>query len=343
MNPVLGRELKERFRGIRGWVMLIAYLVVLAGALFLTYQATAAASNDPFSGVDATRIATVGRIIFETLVIFMLLLVLFLVPAMTSGAVAGERERQTLVPLQVTLLRPLSIVLGKVGASLAYTALLVVASLPFLAITYLVGGVTITNVVAAVVAVLFVSVAVACLGVACSAIFRRVQAATVISYAVVLFLSAGTFVGYGVWMLIDSARGSDPVTRAPPEFLALNPFAFTADLVTTEASANVGPLGGLDRLIVQSRARGDLSENFVVDGAVDVGGREIPVDDLGQPIEGCAGEPIGFDRFGNPICPETVDSVVPFWAESAVALYAVAIAAVFLGVRRLRTPAAVER
>jgi ABC-type transport system involved in multi-copper enzyme maturation permease subunit len=345
MNPVMGREVKERFRGMRGWVMLIAYLAVLAGVLFLTYQATAAASNDPFAGVDATRIATVGRIIFETLVIFMLLLVLFLVPAMTSGAVAGERERQTLVPLQVTLLRPLSILLGKIGASLAFTSLLVVAALPFLAVTYLVGGVTITNVVAAVVAVLFVSVAVACLGVACSAIFRRVQAATVITYAVVLALAAGTFVAYGAWMLIDQARGTDAVSRAPAELLAVNPFAFTADLVTTEASADVGPLGALDRFIMQSRARGDLSDDGFDDGDVVVvdGTERVPVDDFGQPIGDCAGEPIGFDRFGNPICAEEVDSLVPFWAESAVALYALAAAAVFLGVRRLRTPAAAER
>src|SRR5690606_33800664 len=91
----------------------------------------------------------------EMVVLFMLLLVLFLVPGFTSGAIAGERERQTLVPMQVTLLRPWQIVLGKVGASFAFLALLVVAAAPFLGVAYLVGGVTVDAVLKGVGVVLF--------------------------------------------------------------------------------------------------------------------------------------------------------------------------------------------
>lgn len=344
VNPVLGREVKERFRGVRGWVMLTVYLALLSAVLFLGYQAVAGVSDDPFSGVVATEIARAGRTIFEVLLLFMLVLVLFLVPAMTSGAIAGERERQTLVPLQVTLMRPLGIVAGKLGASLAFIALLVVGSLPFLAVTYLVGGVTILNVVVAVAAVLFTGVVVACIGTACSAIFRRVQAATVISYAVVLALSIGTFIGYGAWMLIDQARGSDTVARAPAELLLLNPFALTGDAVTTENSADAGPFSLLDKVILESRVRGDLSSGFVAEGDVVVVG---PGDDVGVGFGGgggCGdGDPLGFDRFGNPVCSDDVTSPAPFWLESAIALSVVAALAILIGARRLRTPAAAER
>ncbi|MGH9117495.1 MAG: ABC transporter permease [Acidimicrobiales bacterium] len=347
VNPVLGREVKERFRGVRGWVMLTAYLVLLAGVLFIGYQAVAGATDDAFSGVDATQIARAGRTIFEVLVVFMLVLVLFLVPAMTAGAIAGERERQTLVPLQVTLVRPLSIMVGKLGASLAFVGLLVVASVPFLAVTYLVGGVTIGNVLVAVAMVLFSGVVVACIGTACSAVFRRVQAATVISYAIVLAISAGSFVAYGAWLIIDQARGTDSVSRAPAELLVFNPFALTADAVTTEESAEAGPLSGLDRLILESRARDDLSEEFF--GAergvafADGGEQPVPIDGFGGDVDRPDEEPIGFDRFGNPIFPSDVPSPVPFWVESMMALAAVALVSVLVGARRLRTPAAVER
>ena len=102
--------------------------------------------DDPFSARRRRReFAAVGRSIFEWLVFFMLLLVLFLVPGLTSGAIAGERERQTLVPLQVTLLRPWQIVVGKLGASFAFLALLVVATAPLLVVAYLIGGVTIAD------------------------------------------------------------------------------------------------------------------------------------------------------------------------------------------------------
>jgi ABC-type transport system involved in multi-copper enzyme maturation permease subunit len=345
LNPVLGREVKERFRGVRGWVMLTAYLVLLSAVLFIGYQAVTGVSDDPFSGVDATQVARAGRTIFETLVLFMLLLVLFLVPAMTSGAIAGERERQTLVPVQVTLMRPLGILVGKLGASLAFIGLLVVATLPLLAVTYLVGGVTIVNVAVAVVAVLFTGIVVACIGTACSAIFRRVQAATVISYAVVLILSVGTFVAYGTWMLIDQARGTDVVSRAPPELLALNPIALTADAVTTENSADAGPLSALDQLLLESRARealtdvtGVAEEEFVV---IDRGGQVGVVPP--RQAAACDGEPIGFDQFGNPICADEAVAGVPFWIESVIALTAIAALAVAIGARRLRIPARVER
>jgi ABC-type transport system involved in multi-copper enzyme maturation permease subunit len=347
VNPVLGREVKERFRGVRGWVMLTAYLTLLAGVLFLGYQAVAGATDDPFSGVDATQIARAGRSIFEVIVTFMLVLVLFLVPAMTSGAVAGERERQTLVPLQVTLVRPLSILAGKLGASLAFVALLVVASLPFLAVTYLVGGVTVTNVLVAVGMVLFTGVVVACIGTASSAVFRRVQSATVISYAVVLALSVGTFVAYGAWMLIDASRGVDTVNRAPAAILWVNPFALTGDAVTTENSAEAGPLSALDELVLQSRAREDLSEQSFDAGSgaavVNIEGQPepIPIDGDGTGNEG--DDPIGFDRFGNPIFADDVSSTLPFWVESMIALTLVAALAVWVGTRRLRTPAVTER
>ena len=144
VNPVLGRELKERMRGRRAVIILTIYLVLLTLALWLVYEA-ASASND-FGNPLPTQLAEVGSTVFEWVLFFMLLIILFLVPAQTAGAIAGERERQTLVPLQITLLSPRSILLGKVCAAMAFLALLIVAAVPLLAIAYLIGGVTIQQV-----------------------------------------------------------------------------------------------------------------------------------------------------------------------------------------------------
>ena len=133
LNPVLARELRIRLRGRQAWILLTLYLLLLAFTLFLVYQGESGSlggNNDPFSIPSPTRFASVGRSVFEALMMIMLLLVLFLVPGFTSGALAGERERQTLVPLQVTLMRPWQIVVGKLTASFAFLALLVVATAP---------------------------------------------------------------------------------------------------------------------------------------------------------------------------------------------------------------------
>jgi ABC-type transport system involved in multi-copper enzyme maturation permease subunit len=217
--------------------MLTIYLLVLAIVVWLSYQAKTG-TTDLFNPPAATETASVGRAMFQWVVFFLTLLVFFIVPALTAGTIAGERERQTLVPLQVTLLRPRSIVLGKLAAAIAFLVLLLVASMPLLTVAYVIGGVTIAQVVAAVGAVLGIGLVLATLSLACSAFFSRVQTATVAAYAVVVLLVGGSFVAYVGGGIIDKARGNKPA-HPPRVVLVVNPLMATADVV---ADRRLGPL-----------------------------------------------------------------------------------------------------
>ena len=236
-NPVLARELRVRMRGARAAIMLTVYLLVLCVVVWLTYQAKTGTA-DLFTPPAATQTATIGRAMFQWVVFFLTLLVFFIVPALTAGTIAGERERQTLVPLQVTMLKPRSIVLGKLGAAIAFLVLLLVASLPLLTVTYVIGGVTIAQVVAAEAAVLGVGLVLAAISLACSSFFSRVQTATVAAYALVVLLIGGSFVAYVGGGIIDKARGNKPA-HPPREVLVVNPLMATADVV---ADRRIGPL-----------------------------------------------------------------------------------------------------
>jgi ABC-type transport system involved in multi-copper enzyme maturation permease subunit len=225
LNPVLARELKERMRRKRSGLVLTVYLMLLAGALWVLYLGASTVGSD---GPGALRLASLGRAAFQTLLFAMVVLVCFIVPGLAAGGVAGERERQTLVPLQVTLLRPRSILLGKLAASLAFVAFLVVAALPLIGVSFLLGGVEPGEVVRGVAMVLVVAATLAALALTCSTLMRRVQGATVLSYAVVAFLMGGTFLGFGIELLIDreGPRGRSQL------ILALNPLMATADVVS---------------------------------------------------------------------------------------------------------------
>ncbi len=354
LNPVLARELRVRLRGGRAWLLLTAYLVVLAAIVFLVYQAESGiTSGDPFSAPSPTRFAAVGRSVFEWLVFFMLVMVLFLVPGLTSGAIAGERDRQTLVPLQVTLLRPWQVMVGKLGASFAYLALLVLATAPLLSITYLIGGVTIDAVLRGIAVVLFTGIAVTCLSLCCSAVFRRVQTATVAAYGLVLLLVFGTLLVWAGAGIIDASRGGDP--RNPPEeFLALNPLFAAADILDDQellaSTGSVGsPFEAMVDLLNESRYGASVQNGGFIDGPgfrgpFPAGGGEFfpgggvdggfGVGPNGRPI-------IGFDQNGNPI--EAVATGFPFWATSVISLYVLAVAAMLFAITRLRTPAKSER
>ncbi len=326
VNPVLRRELVERMRNGRTAVVLTVYLVLLSGILYLVYRVIRDTPTDPWESA-ASQVAGAGRGIFEWLVFFMVLLVLFLVPGVSSGAIAGERERQTLVPLQVTLLRPTSILLGKVAASTAFLLLLLVATTPLLAVSYLIGGVTIGQVLSAVAIVAFIGLALAAVSAGISACVRRVQAATVLAYGFTLLLVVGTLLVFAAASLVDTSRGTDEA-NAPSWILAPNPLAAVADVIEEdrgfEGLNTTSPFDGLIRLIdaEDPDAGGDRMEAVGPDGGVvvftvDENGNEIPLDD--------GGDGIGF-----------------LWRSVAL-LGVMAVVGIVIGARRLRAPAAAER
>ena len=327
VNPVLRRELVERMRSGRTAAVLTVYLVLLSGILYLVYRVIRDTPTDPWESA-ASQVAGAGRGIFEWLVFFMVLLVLFLVPGVSSGAIAGERERQTLVPLQVTLLRPTSILLGKVAASTAFLLLLLVATTPLLAVSYLIGGVTIGQVLSAVAIVAFIGLALAAVSAGISACVRRVQAATVLAYGFTLVLVVGTLLVFAAASLVDTSRGTDEA-NAPSWILAPNPLAAVADVIEEdrgfEGLNTTSPFDGLIRLIdaEDPDAGGERMEAVGPGGdvmvfTVDENGNEIPLDDDG-------GDGIGF-----------------LWRSVAL-LAGMAVVGIAIGARRLRAPAAAER
>jgi hypothetical protein len=324
VNPVLRRELVERMRGGRTLVVLTVYLMLLSGILYLVYTVTRDTRTDPWESA-ASQVASAGRGIFEWLVFFMVLLVLFLVPGVTSGAIAGERERQTLVPLQVTLLRPTSILLGKIAASTAFLLLLLVATTPLLAVSYLIGGVSIGQVVAAVAVVAAIGLGLGAVSAGISACVRRVQAATVLAYGFTLVLVIGTLLVFAAAGLVDTSRGVDEAN--PPSWILVpNPLAAVADVVEEDRAVdgirNASPFDGLIRLIE--------SDDDVVETM------EVPGPDGGLRV-------VAFDENGNEVALGDGSDGIGFLWQSLGLLGLLAVASVAIGARRLRAPAAVER
>lgn len=340
VNPVLARELKERMRGRRATIIITAYLVLLTLALWLVYEA-ASSANANFGSPLPTQLAEVGSTVFEWVLFFMLLIVMFLVPAQTAGAIAGERERQTLVPLQITLLSPRSILLGKVCAAMAFLGLLVVAAVPLMSIAYLIGGVTIAQVLGGTALVLATGVCVATLCAAISTYAKRVQSATVLCYGLTLGLTLGTLLAYGAAVVVDESRGSD-AGNPPAAIVALNPVAIVGDLVGGNSFGNeTSPFDAIKRLT-------DPEDQFSAfdDGSLRVvGGGPIPLlpgDAGGGFVSGDVGK-IAFDVGGGFEPQASGDAGLPFWAGSLLALAGLSVVALLRAAHRLRTPAERER
>ena len=100
-------------RGRRAFVILTIHVLVMSAFVTLLYTIYAASANNAYSGIDRQML---GKIVFGGVVGMELLLVCFITPAFTVGAVSGERERQTYDLLRTTLLSSSALVLGKLAA-----------------------------------------------------------------------------------------------------------------------------------------------------------------------------------------------------------------------------------
>jgi len=286
MNPVLSRELRQRMRGPRAGIVITLYLTILSLIVWTLYEGVTRVEQS-FSGPEPEQIAGLGRSVFQTLLFCVLLLVCFIVPGQTAGAIAGERERQTLVPLQVTLLRSRSILIGKLLASLAFVLLLIVATLPLVGVAFILGGVEVAEVLRATAMLVVIAAFLACLSVLCSTLTRRTQGATVLAYALVLALVLGTFVVFGAQNVFASrADGNDDAVRNQL-VLQVNPFMAMADVLDTRADVVSGgdsfsPFSPMQALLRERQDR-DEDELFFEDVQ---GGPPVPQARPERPVRG---------------------------------------------------------
>jgi ABC-2 type transport system permease protein len=123
--------------------------------------------------------------------VLQLVLIIFVTPATFSTAISGERQRQTLDLLLVTRLSSLGITLGKLIAAVSFDLLLLVCSLPIFSLVFLFGGVGPDHVVEVFLLLVMIVLCFGSMGMLVSALSRRSNASTVVTYLLVLLLIPG--------------------------------------------------------------------------------------------------------------------------------------------------------
>jgi ABC-2 type transport system permease protein len=123
-----------------------------------------------------------GKTVFGATVGLELMMVIFVAPALTAGAISAEREHQTYDLLRTTLLSALSLVTGKLTSALSFLILLLFVGFPLLSLAYLLGGVSIEEVLIAFILLVVSAIAFCAIGLFISSFTRRVLVSTVLSY-----------------------------------------------------------------------------------------------------------------------------------------------------------------
>jgi hypothetical protein len=153
---------------------------------------------------------------------------------------------------------------GKLLASLAFVLLLIVATLPLVGVAFLLGGVEIAEVLRATGMLVVIAGFLACLSVLCSTLTKRTQGATVLAYALVLFLVLGTFMLFGAQLVFANASDDgDPDDSVRNQaLLQLNPFMAMADVLDRRADllsggSSLSPFSPMQALLGERRGESD--------------------------------------------------------------------------------------
>jgi ABC-2 type transport system permease protein len=236
---IMTKELRSRMRGRRAFIILTAYLGVLALITYGVYVVIGpfVVQNAGQVGVgtsQANASRSIGQWIFSVLSVFQIILVSMMAPAFTAGQISLEREKQTLDLLITTPMRPSAIIIGKLVTALAFVVLMIVAAIPITAIVLMYGGASIDDIVRQQVLLLSVAVGFGAIGLFASALMRRTQAATVVAYGAVLALTLGSAMTYTFWTEIANRDqgfivGARPA--APEQLRWVNPMIGMLDIV----------------------------------------------------------------------------------------------------------------
>lgn len=182
-NPLIVKEMRERFRSKQSYWVLGLYLFVM-GAILLGFLYV----------MDRHSLLAPGenREIFVLIACIQYGMLCFIAPALSAGAISGERERQTLAVLLTTQLSPRLIIASKLVTSLAFIFLMVISSLPLYSFVFLYGGISpqqlFTLVLFFAVNIIFLG----SLGLFCSTWIKRTGVSTITAYGIAFFFVLGT-------------------------------------------------------------------------------------------------------------------------------------------------------
>lgn len=200
-NPVVAKEIRTRMRGNRAFLLFSAHLLILSLGVMLAYiffHSTLSTSNSP----GGRQIA--GKAIFGLLLLMELVTVSFVSPALTSGMISAERERQTYDLLKITLLPASSLVLGKYISGLVFIFLLLFTSIPLSGPAFIAGGILLQEILIGILILIVTAIAFCAFGMFCSCVISRTMVSTALSYGFSIILVFGLPAIYVIVLLLLS-------------------------------------------------------------------------------------------------------------------------------------------
>ena len=344
VRTVAELELRQRIRSTRWIVALVVWFVVVGAITGLVWLSTRSLLT--VAAGDTSNRVLQGPMMFGLVVFFVLFLGLLVAPTLSATSINGDRSAGTLAILQVTLLSPFEIVLGKLLASWAAALAFLVVSVPFIGIALGAGGTPVLAMFVCLGVLALLLAAVCAIGLGFSALVARTSGSAVLTYIAVASLSALSPIVFGltylttthdetvrVWTMPGGAWNGNtapdcawqnevrPVSHTERTWwlLGINPFVIVAD-AAPQPDARNRLITGTDPL-----------------GAIRTGVRALRAGPATEVDECWSGPSVQGSDYVSPVAERNVDTSA-VWPWGLAANLLLGAAGVWVAVRRLRIP-----
>jgi ABC-2 type transport system permease protein len=338
---VARQEFRLRIRAGRWkWLLGVFFLVLLGFTLLL---------RSALSKVTDADIPFTGTVLYGGLMLFVLGLALLVVPALTAQSVNGDRERGTLATLQVTRLSAGDIALGKFAAAWLTSLVFLALTLPLVVYAMTQRGVPFLRVVVVTAVLALLLAAVCAVSLWWSAVLSRTTTSGVLAYVSVFTLTFGTLIVFGLVTAVTAERVTQTYENEcppPPPGVTPEEFGCVDGPVTYETTQprtdRTWWLLAPNPFVVLADAAPQLPDDDSVPSHRSLGVRAQDLDPLGQIGRQVRDlrrppEPIGRSEVYLETEPGR-DAPGAVWPTGLAVNVLLGVAALWLTVRRLRTP-----
>ena len=187
LNPILKKDLRVIARNMKFSWGLFAFEAVL-GVIFLF------AMLIMYESVGYTNMYSSMVSLFPIIGGTELVIVALITPILTASAITSEKEKQTFDILLTTVMTPHAIIRGKLLSAVTRVMMFVVGSIPLMAISFTVGGVSWWALFAFLLLTLVFAIYVGSIGIMSSTFSNKSLVSIIISYVIYGLLSGGTFI-----------------------------------------------------------------------------------------------------------------------------------------------------
>lgn len=187
LNPIIKRDVRVQSRSMKICWGIFVYELILALVFFLAMLIIQQENQYSINNIYSTLVT-----LYPILAVTQLVILALIVPVRTASAISGEKERQTFDIMMTTSMTPFSIILGKVMTAIIQSMFFVVASMPIMALSFVVGGMSWSYLFWFFAVALLMSLFSASIGILCSSLCKRSVSAVIMSYGFYLVFFIAT-------------------------------------------------------------------------------------------------------------------------------------------------------